>query len=111
MPRKPDVVFMKPLTPSPQLAVIVGGEPLPRTLATTKVWAYIKKHGLQDKANRRMIHADANLLPVFGGKKLISMFEMVKHLQGHLIDPPEKRARKAKAVECCPTCNRPLERT
>src|SRR5690606_9934358 len=42
--RKPNAAFMKPLTPSPTLAAIIGAEPLPRTEVTKKIWEYIKKH-------------------------------------------------------------------
>ncbi|MEJ0083894.1 MAG: SWIB/MDM2 domain-containing protein [Puia sp.] len=40
-----------------------------------KIWVYIKKNDLQDKQNKRMINADANLKPIFV-KDQISMFEM-----------------------------------
>jgi len=59
-------------------AAIVGASPLPRTELTKKLWAYIKKHGLQDKKNRRMINADDKLKVVFGGKGQVSMFDMTK---------------------------------
>lgn len=76
--RKPNPAFMKPMTPSPALAAVVGDKPLPRTAITKKIWAYIKKNNLQDAINRRMINADDKLLPVFGGKRQVSMFEMTK---------------------------------
>ena len=76
--RKPNAAFMKPMTPSPLLAEVVGAKPLPRTEVTRKLWAYIKKNGLQDKKNRRMINADAILKPVFGGKSQVNMFAMTK---------------------------------
>jgi upstream activation factor subunit UAF30 len=76
--RKPNPAFMKPMTPSPALAAVVGDKPLPRTAITKKIWAYIKKNNLQDAFNRRMINADDKLLPVFGGKRQVSMFEMTK---------------------------------
>ena len=82
--RKPNAAFMKPMTPSDTLAVIVGAKPLPRTEVTKKIWAYIKKNGLQDKQERRMINADDNLKAVFGGKKSVSMFEMTKLVNKHL---------------------------
>ena len=75
--------FMKPMRPSPQLAKIVGSEPLPRTEVTKKVWAHIKKNKLQNPENKREIIADDNLQPVFGGKKL-NMFEMTKAINKHL---------------------------
>jgi upstream activation factor subunit UAF30 len=82
--RKPNAAFMKPLTPSPELAQVVGGNPIPRTEVMKKVWAYIKKHDLQDAKNRRQINADENLKAVFGGKKSVSMFEMTKLVSNHL---------------------------
>ena len=82
--RKPNAAFMKPMTPSATLAEIVGAKPLPRTEVTSKVWAYIKKNGLQDQKNKRQINADAKLAAVFGGKKSVNMFEMTKLVSKHL---------------------------
>lgn len=81
--RKPNAAFMKPMTPSAELAAIVGKDPLPRTEVTKKLWEYIKANDLQDPANRRNINADAKLKPIFG-KKQVSMFEMTKLVSGHL---------------------------
>ena len=82
--RKANPAFMKPLTPSAELAEIVGAKPLPRTEVVKKLWVYIKKNDLQNPKNRRNIIADANLKPVFGGKKEVSMFEMTKLVSKHL---------------------------
>jgi upstream activation factor subunit UAF30 len=82
--RKPNAAFMKPVTPDAALAAVVGAKPLPRTELTKKLWVYIKKNGLQDKKNRRMINADANLKPVFKNKAQVSMFEMTKLVSGHV---------------------------
>ena len=82
--RKPNAAFMKPLTPSPALAVIVGAKPLPRTQVVKKLWAYIKKNGLQDKKNKRNINADVALKAVFKGKSVVSMFEMTALVSKHL---------------------------
>ena len=76
--RKPNAAFMKPVTPDAKLALVVGSTPLPRTEMTKKLWAYIKKNGLQDAKKRIMINADEKLKPIFGGKKQVSMFEMTK---------------------------------
>lgn len=81
--RKPNAAFMKPLTPSPTLAAIIGKEPIPRTEVTKKIWEYIKKHDLQDPANRRNINADDKLRPIFG-KEQVSMFELTKLVSTHL---------------------------
>ncbi len=82
--RKPNAAFMKPVTPSPDLAVIVGAKPIPRTEVTKKLWAYIKKNALQDPKNKRMIKADPALKTVFGGKAAVNMFEMTKLVGKHL---------------------------
>ena len=82
--RKPNAAFMKPVTPDATLAAVVGANPLPRTELTKKLWAYIKKNGLQDKKNRRMINADDKLKAVFGGKGQVSMFDMTKLVSKNL---------------------------
>ncbi len=82
--RKPSAAFMKALTPSADLAAVVGSKPLPRTEVVKKMWVYIKANKLQDKANKRMINADAKLKPIFAGKAQVSMFDMAKHLAKHL---------------------------
>ena len=81
--RKVNPALMKPLTPSPQLAAVVGGSPLPRPEVVSKVWDYIKKNKLQNPENKREIVADDKLQAVFGKKK-VTMFEMNKHLANHL---------------------------
>jgi chromatin remodeling complex protein RSC6 len=81
--RKPNAAFMKPLTPSAALASIVGDKPLPRTEVVKRMWDYIKKGGLQDAVNKRMINADAKLKEVFG-KAQVSMFEMTGLVGKHL---------------------------
>lgn len=82
--RKLNPAFMKPMQISDALAKVVGSKPLPRTEVTKKLWAYIKKNKLQDKVNKRMINADANLKAVFRGKEKVSMFEMTKLVSKHL---------------------------
>ena len=82
--RKPNPQFMKPMKISSALALVVGDKPIPRTEVTKKLWQYIKKNGLQDNVNRRMINADANLRAVFGGKGKVSMFEMTKLVSKHM---------------------------
>ncbi|MCK4658668.1 MAG: hypothetical protein KAV82_04025 [Phycisphaerae bacterium] len=83
--RKPNAAFMKPLTPSPELAAVVGKNPLPRTQVIKKIWVYIKKHKLQDPRDRRMINADDKLLGLFGGAKQVSMFELTALVSKHLM--------------------------
>jgi upstream activation factor subunit UAF30 len=82
--RKPNAAFMKPVTPSPALAEVVGTKPIPRTEVTKRLWAYIKKNNLQDPKNKRMIKADDKLKVVFGGKSQANMFEMTKLVGKHL---------------------------
>jgi upstream activation factor subunit UAF30 len=75
--------FMKPVHPSPELAKIVGSEPLPRSEVTKKVWEHIKGNNLQNPENKRQIIADEKLRPIFGGEKL-DMFQMTKAINKHL---------------------------
>ena len=82
--RKANPALMKPLQPSKELAAVVGSKPLPRPEVVSKVWEYIKKHGLQDKKEKRNINADDKLGAVFGGKKTVTMFEMTKLVNKHL---------------------------
>lgn len=73
------------VTPSPDLAHVIGSKPLSRGDAMRKLWDCIKKHDLQDPKNRRMVRADANLLPIFEGKEALSMFEMTAYVSRHLL--------------------------
>ena len=82
--RKPNAAFMRPVTPSAKLAEVVGAKAMPRTEVTKKLWAYIKKNGLQDKKNKRQINADEKLKPIFGGKASVNMFAMTKLVSKHL---------------------------
>ncbi len=81
--RAPSAAFMKAMTPSAALAAVIGDKALPRTEVTRKIWEYIKKNGLQDKAKRTMINADAKLKEIFK-KAQVSMFEMTKIISTHL---------------------------
>ncbi len=82
--RKPSAAFMKPMQISSSLGAVIGSGPFPRTEVTKKLWAYIKRNGLQDSKNRRNINADDKLKEVFGGKKQVSMFDMTKLVSKHL---------------------------
>jgi upstream activation factor subunit UAF30 len=84
--RTPNAAFMKPMRPSSDLANVVGSSPMPRTEVTKKLWQYIKRKGLQDSKNRRMINADENLRPIFG-RSQVSMFEMTRLVNNHLKNP------------------------
>ena len=76
--RAPNPAFMKPLQPSAKLAAVVGNSPMPRTQVISKLWAYIKRNGLQDSKNRRAINADEKLRPLFGGRSQVTMFDLAK---------------------------------
>jgi len=77
---------MRPYQPDHDLAQIVGSRPIPRTEITKKVWNYIKRNGLQDAAQRRVINADDNLRRVFGGRSRVDMFQMTKYVNQHMYD-------------------------
>ena len=82
--RTPNAAFMRPVQPDEALGAVVGSNPIPRTEVTKKLWAYIRKNGLQDAKEKRMINADDKLSKVFGGKKQVSMFEMTKLVSKHV---------------------------
>ncbi len=82
--RTPSAAFMKPMQPSSALAAVVGSSAMPRTEVTKKLWAYIKRNGLQDSKNRRQINADEKLRPVFGGRSSVNMFQMTSMVNKHL---------------------------
>ena len=82
--RTPNAAFMRPMQPDAALSAVVGSSPMPRTEVTKKIWQYIKRKGLQDPKERRMINADDNLRPVFGGKSKVSMFEMTTLVNKHM---------------------------
>ena len=82
--RKPNAAFMKPVQPDAVLGAVVGSSAMPRTELTKKIWAYIKKNGLQDKKNKRNINADDKLKAVFGGKATVNMFQMTALVSKHV---------------------------
>ena len=82
--RTPNAAFMRPMQPDQALSAVVGANAMPRTEITKKLWQYIKRNGLQDAKERRMINADDKLKPVFGGKGKVSMFEMTKLVNKHI---------------------------
>jgi upstream activation factor subunit UAF30 len=82
--RKPNPALMKPVTVDATLAAVVGDKPAPRGQITKKLWDYIKKNGLQDAKKRTNINADAKLQAIFGGKKVVTMFEMTKLVSKHI---------------------------
>lgn len=82
--RKPNAAFMKKLSVSDALAAVIGAGSFARTEVVSALWKYIKKHNLQDPKNKRNILADDKLKAVFGGKPMVNMFEMTKHVSKHL---------------------------
>jgi len=84
MPAKSNSAFMKPMNLTSDLEAVVGKGPMPRSEVVKKLWVYIKKNGLQDQTNKRNINADDKLKVVFGGKSVVSMFEMTKLVSKHL---------------------------
>ena len=82
--RTPSAAFMKPVQPDEKLAAVVGSNPMPRTEVTKKLWAYIKRNGLQDQKNRRNINADDKLRPVFNGRSTVNMFDMTSLVSKHV---------------------------
>ncbi len=71
------------LTPSSELAAVIGSESVARTEVVKKLWDYIKAQGLQDPKDKRSINADAKLKPVFGKDK-VTMFEIAGLIGKHL---------------------------
>ena len=84
MVRTANPALLKPMKLSPELEAVVGAGPMSRGEVVKQIWVYIKKHNLQNPANKRNIIADDKLLPIFGGKKEVTMFEMTKLVSGHL---------------------------
>ena len=82
--KKANSAFMKPMNVSAELAAVVGKGPMPRSEVVKALWVYIKKNNLQDPKNKRNINADAALMAVFDGKKVVNMFEMTKLVSKHL---------------------------
>lgn len=84
MVRTANPALLKPLTLSPELEEVVGSGPMPRSQVVKKLWEYIKKHDLQNPANKRNILADDKLKKIFGGKGEVTMFEMTKLVSAHM---------------------------
>jgi len=84
MVRTANPALMKPMNLSPELEAVVGKGPMPRGEVVKKMWVYIKKNDLQNPQNKRNIIADEKMLPIFGGKKEVTMFEMTKLASAHM---------------------------
>ena len=84
MVRKANPALLKPMELDDALEAVVGKGPMPRSQVVKKIWEYIKKHDLQNPANKRNIFADEKLKPLFSGKSEVTMFEMTKLVSGHM---------------------------
>ncbi len=82
--KKVNPALMKPVQPDEVLAAVVGNQPMPRGQITKKLWDYIKKNGLQDPKVKTNIKADDKLKAIFGGKAVVTMFEMTKLVSKHI---------------------------
>ncbi|MDB6112914.1 MAG: hypothetical protein JWR69_4664 [Pedosphaera sp.] len=83
--RRANWSFLKPVQPDEKLSEITGTTPLPRSELIKRLWAYIQRHGLQDRERKAIIHADDKLQAVFNGKRRVTMVEMSKLVLSHLI--------------------------
>ncbi|KAK4796145.1 hypothetical protein SAY86_028471 [Trapa natans] len=85
---------------SPELQAIVGHPALPRTEIVKQLWAYIRKHKLQDPSNKRKIICNDELKLVFE-TDCTDMFKMNKLLAKHIIplDPTKEPASKKPKAE------------
>lgn len=84
MPRTANPALMKPYNFSEELTAVIGPGPAPRGQVMKRIWEYIKANNLQNPQNMRNIIADEKLLPLFGGKAEVTMFEMAKLISAHL---------------------------
>lgn len=71
--------------PSPALEAIIGKGELTRQDVTKKLWDYIKKHKLQDPANKRKIVPDKKLAAFLGHSESIDMMKLAGYISKHLI--------------------------
>lgn len=83
--RKANPALMRPVQPDDALAAVVGKKAIPRSQITKSIWDYVKKHSLQDPKNKRNINADELLKPIFNNKKTVTMFEMTKLVNMHIL--------------------------
>ncbi len=84
MVRTANPALMKPMNLSSELEAVVGKGPMPRGEVVKKMWEYIKKHDLQNPANKRNILGDEKMKAIFGGKAEVTMFEMTKLASAHM---------------------------
>ncbi len=78
-------IFSEPMQPDEALSAVIGPKPLPRSELTQKLWAYIRKHGLQDEKKKLLINADKLLQAVFDGRKQVTIFELMRLMSAHLL--------------------------
>ena len=83
--RKPNAAFMREMEVSSNLQKVIGVSSSSRPEATKRVWAYIRKHDLQDPKKRQWINVGGtDLGKIFPGKKSIRMFDIAKALSKNL---------------------------
>ncbi|KAH9990368.1 SWI/SNF complex subunit [Russula vinacea] len=70
----------------PELGNILGIKEESRAGLIQALWAYIKTHNLQDKVDRKRIHADAMLRPIFGADMI--PFNALPELANRYLAPP-----------------------
>merc|ERR1711953_562844 len=73
----------KPMKLSADLADIVGKKEASRAECVKLLWAYLKKHNLQDPENKQYFTPDKKMAKVFGSDR-IRAFGMTKFLSAHL---------------------------
>ena len=73
----------KPMSLSPELADVVGKKEASRAECIKQLWAYLKKHNLQDPENKQYFFPDAKMAKIFG-KDRIRAFGMAKFIGAHL---------------------------
>ena len=85
-PPPPQYVPGGSFRPSPELAEIIGAQPLARFEVANLVWAYINANHLRVPGDPNAIRTDEKLKAVFGGKDRITVREFAPLLARHLRD-------------------------
>merc|ERR1712173_171767 len=81
--QKKQTGITKPMKLSNDLADILGIKEASRAQCIKELWAYLKKHNLQDPANKQYFTPDKKMAKIFGTEK-IRAFGMAKFLGAHL---------------------------
>lgn len=75
---------------SDALAAVTGKDILPRPQVVSKIWDYIRAHGLQNPDDKREILCDEKLRLIMGNKAKVTMFKMNTFISDHLIEKVNK---------------------